>query len=221
MLGLYARKVGMTQVFDDSGNLMPVTVIKINPNVVIATKTKETDGYAAVVVGIDEANKNRVTKPVAGQFAKTPAEGKRRIIREIDITPKKKILELRDFDKEVAIGDSLGLEVLEGVRYVDVSGMSKGKGFQGVVKRYGFGGGRKTHGSKFHREPGSTGQNTYPHRTFKNRKLPGRMGRERSTVLSLRVIKTDPEKQLIMVHGAVPGINKGLVFIRGAVKKGR
>jgi len=221
MLGLYARKVGMTQVFDDSGNLMPVTVIKINPNVVIATKTKETDGYAAVVVGIDEANKNRVTKPVAGQFVKTPADEKRRIIREIDITPKKKILELRDFDKQVAVGDSLGLEVLEGVRYVDVSGISKGKGFQGVVKRYKFGGGRKTHGSKFHREPGSTGQNTYPHRTFKNRKLPGRMGRERSTVLSLRVIKTDPEKQLIMVHGAVPGINKGLVFIRGAVKKGR
>ena len=233
MLGLYARKVGMTQVFDDSGNLMPVTVIRIDPNVVIATKTVETDGYAAVVVGIDEANKNRVTKPVAGQFVKTPAEEKdsgeskkkkskpRRIIREIDITPKKKILELRDFEKEVAVGDSLGLEVLEGVRYVDVSGMSKGKGFQGVVRRFGFGGGRKTHGSKFHREPGSTGQNTYPHRTFKNRKLPGRMGREKSTVLSLRVIKTDPEKQLIMVRGAVPGINKGLVFIRGAVKKGR
>jgi len=101
-----------------------------------------------------------------------------------------------------------------------VSGVSKGKGFQGVVKRYGFGGGRKTHGSKFHREPGSTGMNTYPARTFKNRKLPGRMGRESVTVLSLRVIKTDPDKQLIMVKGAVPGINKGLVFVRSAVKKG-
>jgi len=208
MLGLYARKIGMTQVFDDSGNLMPVSVLRIDPNVVIGTKTKEADGYAAVVVGIDEAKKNRVTKARAGQFPES-------------ITPKKKIRELRDFEKEAKVGDALGLEVLEGVRYVDVSGMSKGKGFQGVVKRYGFGGGRKTHGSKFHREPGSTGMNTYPHRTFKNRKLPGRMGRENVTVLSLKVVKTDPEKQLIMVHGAVPGINKGLVFVRSAVKKGR
>jgi len=208
MLGLYARKLGMTQVFDEAGNLLPVTVIRFDPNVVIAKKTKEEDGYAAVVVGIDEEKKNRVTKAKAGQFPE-------------NITPKKRIRELRDFEKEVAVGDSLGIEVLEGVRYVDVSGVSKGKGFQGVVKRYGFGGGRKTHGSKFHREPGSTGQNTYPAKTFKNVKLPGRMGREKVTVLSLRVIKTDPEKQLIMVRGAVPGINKGLVFVRCAVKKGR
>ena len=208
MLGLYAKKVGMTQVFDESGNLMPVSVLRIDPNVVIATKTKEADGYAAVVIGIDDAKKNRITKACAGQFPE-------------NIPPKKKIRELRDFEKEVAVGDSLGIEVLEGVRYVDVSGVSKGKGFQGVVKRYGFGGGRKTHGSKFHREPGSTGQNTYPARTFKNRKLPGRMGREKVTVLSLRVVKTDPEKNLILIKGAVPGINKGLVFVRSAVKKGR
>jgi large subunit ribosomal protein L3 len=208
MLGLYARKIGMTQVFDEAGNLLPVTVMRFDPNVVIAKKTKEEDGYAAVVVGIDEEKKNRVTKARAGQFPQ-------------NITPKKRIRELRDFEKEVAVGDSLGIEVLQGVRYVDICGISKGKGFQGVVRRYGFGGGRKTHGSKFHREPGSTGQNTYPAKTFKNVKLPGRMGREKVTVLSLRVVKTDPEKQLIMVRGAVPGINKGLVFVRSAVKKGR
>ena len=208
MLGLYAKKVGMTQVFDDAGNLLPVTVLRFDPNVVISTKTNEADGYAAVVVGIDDAKKNRVTKACAGQFSE-------------NIPPKKRIRELRDFEKEVAVGDSLGVEILEGVRYVDVSGVSKGKGFQGVVRRYGFGGGRKTHGSKFHREPGSTGQNTYPAKTFKNKKLPGRMGRERVTVLSLRVIKMDTEKQLLMVRGAVPGINKGLVFVRSAVKKGR
>ena len=208
MLGLYARKVGMTQMFDEAGNLFPVTVMRFDPNVVISKKTQETDGYAAVIVGIDEAKKNRVTKACAGQFPES-------------ITPKKKICELRDFEKEVAVGDSLGVEVLEGVRYVDVSGVSKGKGFQGVVKRYHFQGGRKTHGSKFHREPGSTGQNTYPARTFKNKKMPGRMGRERVTILSLRVIKTEPERQLLMVRGAVPGINKGLVFVRSAVKKGR
>ena len=208
MLGLYARKVGMTLVFDEAGNQIPVTVLRFDPNVVIAKKTKEADGYAAVIVGLDDAKKNRVTKARAGQFPE-------------NIPAKKRIRELRDFEKEVAVGDSLGIEVLEGVRYVDVSGVSKGKGFQGVVKRYHFGGGRKTHGSKFHREPGSTGQSTYPAKTFKNVKLPGRMGREKVTVLSLRVIKTDPEKQLIMVRGAVPGINKGLVFVRSAVKKGR
>ena len=208
MLGLYAKKVGMTQVFDEAGNLLPVTVMRFDPNVVIAKKTKETDGYEAVVVGLDDAKKSRVTKARAGQFPE-------------NIPPKKRLREIRDFEKEVAVGDSLGIEVFEGIRYVDVSGVSKGKGFQGVVKRYKFGGGRKTHGSKFHREPGSTGQNTYPAKTFKNVKLPGRMGREKVTVLSLRVIKTDPEKQLIMVRGAVPGINKGYVFVRSAVKKGR
>jgi large subunit ribosomal protein L3 len=206
MLGLFAKKVGMTQVFDESGNMVPVTVMRVDPNVVIANKTEEKDGYKAVVVGIDDEKKSRVIKPYAGQFP----EG---------IAPKKHLKELRDFEKEVAVGDKLGLEVLEGVRYVDVSGVSKGKGFQGVVKRYGFGGGRRTHGSKFHREPGSTGQSTYPHKTFKNVKLPGRMGREKVTVLSQRVIQMDTEKQLILVRGAVPGINKGLVFVRAAVKK--
>jgi len=208
MLGLYAKKIGMTQIFDDAGNLQPVTVMRFDPNVVISKKTKETDGYTSVVVGIDDTKKNRVTKAHSGQFSS-------------DTPLKKRIREIRDFEKEVAVGDALGVEVLEGVRYVDVTGTSKGKGFQGVVKRYGFGGGRKTHGSKFHREPGSTGQNTYPARTFKNRKLPGRMGRERVTTLSLRVVKMDAEKQLLMVKGAIPGINKGLVFVRNAVKKGR
>ena len=206
MLGLLARKVGMTQVFDDAGNLMPVTVLRIDPNVVIASKTKEKDGYNAVVVGVDDAKKNRVTKPYSGQFPQS-------------IAPKKLLKELRDFEKEVAVGDSLGVEVFNGVRFVDVSGVSKGKGFQGVMKRYGFGGGRASHGSKFHREPGSTGQSTYPHKTFKNVKLPGHMGNEKVSVLSLRVVKIDSEKKLIMVQGSVPGINKGLVLVRAAVKR--
>ena len=206
MIGLIAKKVGMTQVFDDAGNLTPVTVMRVDPNIVIAKKSKEKDGYNAVVIGVDDQKESRVNKPYAGQFPE-------------NITLKKRIKELRDFEKEAAVGSSLGVEVLDGIRYVDVSGVSKGKGFQGVVKRYGFGGGRKTHGSKFHREPGSTGQSTYPHKSFKNVKLPGRMGRENVTVLSLRVIKIDTEKQLVMVKGAVPGINKGLVFVRAAVKR--
>ncbi|MDR3172488.1 MAG: 50S ribosomal protein L3 [Treponema sp.] len=206
MLGLLARKVGMTQVFDEGGNLIPVTVIRIDPNVVIAQKNEEKDRYAAVVLGMDDMKEHRVTKPYAGQFPE-------------QVTPKKHLKEFRDFEKTVAVGDILGVELFEGCRYVDVTGVSKGKGFQGVVKRWGFGGGRYTHGSKFHREPGSTGQSTYPHRTFKNVKLPGRMGREQVTVLSLKVIKVDAEKRLLMVRGAVPGINKGLVVVRAAVKK--
>jgi large subunit ribosomal protein L3 len=201
-----ARKVGMTQIFDDVGNLVPVTVMRIDPNIVIAQKTKEKDGYAAVILGIDDLKANKANKAFAGQFPE-------------NIAPKKTVREFRDFEKEVAAGDVLGAELFEGIRYVDVSGVSKGKGFQGVVRRYGFGGGRATHGSKFHREPGSTGQSTYPHKTFKNVKLPGRMGREHVTTLSLRVVKVDAEKKLVMVRGAIPGINKGLVVIRAAVKR--
>jgi large subunit ribosomal protein L3 len=206
MLGLMARKVGMTQVFDETGNLIPVTVVRIDPNIVISQKTEKKDGYKSVILGVDDLKEMRTSKPYAGQFP----EG---------IVPKKKIQEFRNFEKEVAAGETLGVELFDGIRYVDVSGVSKGKGFQGVVKRYGFGGGRRSHGSKFHREPGSTGQSTYPHKTFKNVKLPGRMGREHVTVLSLRVIKVDVEKQLLLIKGAVPGVNKGLVVVRAAVKK--
>ena len=206
MLGLMARKVGMTQVFDDVGNLVPVTVMRVDPNVVITQKTKEKDGYRAVVVGIDDLKPAKVSKAYAGQFSE-------------NITPKRTIREFRDFDKDIAPGETLGMEILDGVRYVDVSGISKGKGFQGVLRRYGFHGGRKTHGSKFHREPGSTGQCTSPGKSFKNVKLPGRMGRENVTTLSLRVVKLDTEKKLVMVRGAVPGLNQSLVVIRAAVKR--
>jgi large subunit ribosomal protein L3 len=206
MLGLMAKKLGMTQVFDETGNLVPVTVVRIEPNIVIAQKTQEKDGYKAVLLGVDEVKKDKASKPYAGQFPE-------------NIAPRKTLREFRDFEKEVTPGDSLGAELFEDVRYVDVTGISKGKGFQGVVRRWGFGGGRKTHGSKFHREPGSTGQNTYPHRTIKNRKLPGRMGRECVTTLSLRVVKVDAEKQLMLIRGSVPGVNKGLIVVRAAVKK--
>lgn len=206
MLGLMAKKVGMTQVFDDEGNLTPVTVLRIDPNIVIAQKTEEKNGYSAVVLGVDDMKLSRVTKPYAGQFPE-------------NLAPKKRLREFRDFEKECAVGDSLGVDLLSECRYVDVTGVSKGKGFQGVVKRWGFGGGRASHGSKFHREPGSTGQCTSPGRSFKNVKMPGRMGRERVTVLNLRVVKVDVESRLILVRGAVPGVNKGTVIVRAAVKK--
>jgi len=164
MIGIIGKKLGMTQVFDDTGKLIPVTVVQVVPNVIVGKKTTDKDGYNAVVVGVYEKKKTRVTKPYGGQFP----EG---------IAPTRVLREMRDFEKDVQVGDKLDAAVLDGIRYVDVTATSKGKGFQGVMKRWNFGGGRATHGSKFHREPGSTGQSTYPHKSFKNIKLPGRMGR--------------------------------------------
>jgi large subunit ribosomal protein L3 len=213
-----ASKVGMTQVFDDAGSLVPVTVLRVDPNTVIALKEKEKDGYKAVVLGLGKKKpwqKSKDTGPRRSSMASKPYTGQ----FPEETGPQKVIREFRDFEKEVQPGDAIGIELFENCRYVDVSGVSKGKGFQGVVRRYGFGGGRASHGSKFHREPGSTGQSTYPHKTFKNVKMPGRMGREKVTVLSLRVVKLDMEKKLLMIRGAVPGINKGLVVVRAAVKR--
>lgn len=206
MIGLIGKKLGMTQVFDETGRLIPVTVVQVVPNVVVGKKTSDKDGYDAIVVGVYEKKKARVTKPYGGQFAEGIAAT--RILRE-----------MRDFEKEVAVGDKLDVALLEGIRYVDVTATSKGKGFQGVVKRWGFGGGRSTHGSKFHREPGSTGQSTYPHRTFKNVKLPGRMGRERVTVQNLKIVRVDAEKGVVLVRGALPGPRNCDVLVRKAIKK--
>lgn len=208
MLGLMAKKVGMTQVFDDDGNLVPVTVLRVDTNTVVAQKNIERDGYSAVLLGMEDVKQQRVNKPEKGVYPEGTA-------------PKRYLREFRDFSTECKVGDVFGAELFDGCRYVDVTGVSKGKGFQGVVKRWSFGGGRRTHGSKFHREPGSTGQSTYPHKTFKNVKLPGRMGREKVTTLSLRVVKLDKENNLLLVRGAVPGVNKSLVVIRPAVKKQR
>lgn len=206
MIGLIGKKIGMTQIFDDAGKLVPVTVIEFGPNLVVARKTAEKDGYDAVVLGLGDMKKDRASKPYAGQFP----EG---------MAPQKGLRELRDYEGEAKPGDLLEVSTIAGLRYVDVTAVSKGKGFQGVMKRWNFSGGRATHGSKFHREPGSTGQSTYPHRTFKNMKLPGRMGREQVTVMNLKVVRVDAENKCILVRGAVPGPRSCTVLVRGAVKK--
>ena len=206
MKGLIAKKVGMTQVFDEDGNLTPVTVIRVEPNKVVALKDKETFGYDAVVLGVDEKKKSTVTKPYAGQFPE-------------NVAPVQHLKEFRDFDGEVKVGDEVGVELFESTRYLDVTATSKGKGFQGVMKRWGFHGGRSTHGSKFHREPGGTGPCTSPGRCFKNIKMPGRMGRERVTVQNLRIVKIDPELKVVMVRGSVPGNKDCALIIKSAVKK--
>ncbi|MDR3283556.1 MAG: 50S ribosomal protein L3 [Treponema sp.] len=206
MKGLIAKKVGMTQVFDEEGSLIPVTVIHVEPNVVVARKTEDASGYDAMVLGFGEIKKNRTAKPYAGQFS----EG---------VEPTKILKEFRDFEGEQVVGDKIGIELFDGERYLDVTAISKGKGFQGVVKRYGFHGGHRTHGSKFHREPGSTGQCTTPGHSFKNTKLPGRMGGDKVTVQNLQVVKVDPELKVLMVRGAVPGNNGSTLIVKTAVKK--
>jgi large subunit ribosomal protein L3 len=206
MIGLIGKKAGMTQVFDEDGTLTPVTVIKVEPNVVVANRTVEKDGYNAVVLGSVEMKSSHVTKPYAGQFKE-------------DLTPKKHIMEIRDFEKECNVGDSFGVELIENLVYVDVVGTSKGKGFQGVMKRHNFSGGRATHGSKFHRANGSTGMAAWPSKVIKGTKMAGRMGGEKKTIQNLEIVRVDAEKKIVLVKGAVPGTKDSIVLVRKAKKK--
>ena len=196
----------MTQVFDESGDLIPVTVIHVEPNVVVSVKKAETSGYDAAVLGVGALKPSRTVKPYAGQFS----EG---------IAPRREIKEFRDFGLDVKVGDEVGIEIFESMRFLDVTAVSKGKGFQGVMKRWGFHGGPAAHGSKFHRAPGSTGQNTTPSRSMKNTKMAGRMGRNRVTVQNLRIQKIDPELKVVMVRGSVPGRKNCTLIVKSAVKK--
>ncbi len=206
MIGLIGKKVGMTQVFDDRGVLTPVTVIKVEPNTVVAERVPEKSGYSAVVLGAGEVKESRISKPYRGQF-KDPVQ------------PKKYLVEMNDFDHQCAVGDQVGLDVFEGCRFVDVRGTSKGKGFQGVMKKHGFGGGRAAHGSKYHRGHGSTGTGVGPARLFKGSRMAGRMGAARTTVQNLEVIRIDKEKQVLLVKGAVPGARDGMVVVSFSKKK--
>ena len=206
MKGLIAKKVGMTQVFDESGNLTPVTVIRVEPNTVVATKTRETYGYDAVVLGVDDMKEGKANKAYSGIFPE-------------NVSPKQHLKEFRDFEKEVKVGDLIGLELFDTSRFLDVTATSKGKGFQGVMKRWGFHGGRASHGSKFHREAGGTGQSTTPGHCFKNVKMPGHMGFRRVTIQNLKIVKIDPELNVILVRGAVPGNKDCTLIVKSAVKK--
>ncbi|MCR4676614.1 MAG: 50S ribosomal protein L3 [Sphaerochaetaceae bacterium] len=205
MLGLIGKKVGMTQVFDESGRLTPVTVIKVEGNVVVAQRTEEKNGYNAAVLGAGEMKAANATKPYAGQFK--------------DGNPKKTLVEFRDYEKEVNVGDVVGVDLFKDITFVDVTGTSKGKGYQGGMKRHGFGGGRATHGSKFHRDLGGTAMSSTPSRTFKGKKMAGHMGNEKVTVQNLRVVRVDENLQVLMVRGAIPGPSQSTVVVKKAVKK--
>lgn len=208
MNGILAKKIGMTQVFEESGDLVPVTVLQAGPMVVVQKKTVETDGYNAIVVGFGEINEKNVNKPRKGQFKKANASYKR-YLREFKV----------DDVEKYNLGDEITVKIMDGIEFVDVIGTSKGKGTQGVIKRHGFGRGRESHGSKFHRMPGGMGAATWPGKVFKGHRMMGRMGNERTTVQNLKVVRVDKENGIILIKGAVPGPKKGLITVRKAIKK--
>ena len=205
--GIIGKKVGMTQMFGEDGVAIPVTVLKAGPCVVLQRKTLERDGYNSVQIGLVESSPARVSKPVAGlyQRANVPPT---RVRREVGVD---------DVDSVPKEGDQVLVSLFESGDQVDVVGESRGKGFQGVMKRHGFSGGGATHGSMFHRAPGSIGQASYPSRVFKGMRGPGRMGGARVTVRNLHVVQVDDENNQLVVRGAVPGAPGGYVLIRHAV----
>ncbi len=194
MQGLIGKKIGMTSLFDEEGNNVPVTVIQAGPCVVTQIKTKEKDGYDAVQLGFDDKKEKNTTKPMLGHF------------RKAGVTPKRKLVEFDGFE-DVKLGDTLTVEIFKDDTWVDVRGVSKGKGFQGVVKRHGFRGvGDATHGQhNRNRAPGSLGASSYPSRVFKGMKMAGRTGGRQVAMISLRVMKIIPEENLMLVKGSVPG----------------
>lgn len=206
-IGVVGRKCGMTRVFTEDGNSVPVTVIEVEPNRITQVKTGETDGYEAVQVTVGSRRASRVTAPQAGHFAKAGVEAGRGV------------WEFRAEPGELVPGGSVGVDVFSAGQVVDVTGTSKGKGFAGVVKRWNFATQDATHGNSLsHRAPGSIGQNQTPGRVFKGKKMAGHLGAERVTVQNLEVVRVDAEKNLLLVKGAIPGATGTDVIVRPAVK---
>jgi large subunit ribosomal protein L3 len=210
MKGIIGRKLGMTQVFNNAGQLVPVTVIEAGPCSVLALRTREKDGYSAVQLGFGTRKVKNVSKPVLGHL-----KGAGR-----DSNPPACIREVRTAeDTAVAVGDEVKASVFSENDFVDITARTKGRGFQGVVKRHHFGGGRVTHGGGWVRRTGSIGMCVNPGRVYKGRKMPGRMGGVQRTVQNLRVVDVRPDENLLLIKGAVPGPNGGIVMVRGACKK--
>ena len=204
---IYGTKIGMTQIFDENGVAIPVTAIEAKPLTVVAKKTADKDGYNAIVVSFGDVKEKNVNKPRKGLFAKAGVEVQRHL-REIKV---------ENVD-EYEIGSKITVEALNDIKAVDVQATSKGKGFQGVIKRHGQHRGPMGHGSMYHRRPGSMGSTTTPGRVFKGKQLPGHMGSKTSTVLNLEVVKVDTDKNVVLVKGSVPGAKKAIVRVRKSVK---
>ena len=205
--GLIGKKVGMTQVFDEKGKVIPVTVIEAGPCVVSQVKTVETDGYNSIQLGFGAIKETKVNKPNKGHFTKA------------NVTPRKHLREFRvDSIENIKVGDELKADIFEVGEKIDIQGTTKGKGFQGVIKRHGQHRGPMGHGSMYHRRPGSMGPTSTPGRVFKGKKLPGHMGVETVTIQNLDVVKVDLDKNVILVKGSVPGNKGSILKIRNSVK---
>ena len=204
MSGLIGRKIGMTSIFDENGKNIPCTVIEAGPCVVTQVRTDEVDGYSALQLGFDDKSEKHTVKAAEGHFKKANTAAKR------------KVVEFKTFEEAYKLGDVLQVDLFAEGEFVDVQGISKGKGFQGVVKRHGFGGvGQATHGQHNRlRAPGSVGASSYPSRVFKGMRMAGRMGGDKVTVQNLRVLKVVPEKNLIVIKGCVPGCKNSYVIIQ-------
>ena len=204
---IIGKKIGMTQIFDETGKVIPVTVIEAGPCVVAQVKTVETDGYDSIQLGFGDVKENKVNKPVKGHFAKG------------SVTPKKHLREFRvDSIESYKVGDEVKADTFVAGDKIDVQGTSKGKGFQGVIKRHGQSRGPMGHGSMYHRRPGSMGPTSTPGRVFKGKKLPGHMGHVTVTIQNLDVVKVDMDKNVILVKGSVPGAKGAILKIKSAVK---
>jgi large subunit ribosomal protein L3 len=204
--GILGRKVGMTQVFAENGDLIPVTVIQATPNVVLQKKSSETDGYSAIQLGFEDKREKLANKPEQGHVSKA------------NTAPKRFVKELREASLEqIEVGQEVKVDIFTTGEIVDVTGISKGKGFQGSIKRHGQSRGPMSHGSRYHRRPGSMGP-VAPNRVFKNKLLPGRMGGERITVQNLEIVRVDAERNLLLIKGNVPGPKKALITVKSAVK---
>ena len=208
MKGILGTKLGMTQVWDENGNLVPVTVVRADTNVVTQLRTPENDGYSAVQIGYGQIDPRKVTKPLAGHFEKA------------GVTPRRHLVELRTSDAaEYSLGQELSVEIFEAGARVDVVGTTKGKGTAGVMKRHGFAGVGASHGAhKNHRKPGSIGGASYPARVFKGMRMAGRMGNARHTTMNLTVHAVDAENSLLLIKGALPGPKGSVVLVRSTVK---
>ena len=204
---IIGKKIGMTQIFDENGKVIPVTVVEAGPCVVTQKMTVEKHGYEAIQVGFGEVREKLLNKPAKGQFVKAGVS-LRRTLKEFRL----------ENAAEYEVGQEIKADIFEAGDKVDVSGVSKGKGFQGVIKRWNQQRGPMSHGSKFHRAPGSMGASSDPSRTFKNKRMPGHMGAVNTTVLNLEVVKVIPEKNLILIKGGIPGPNKAQVVIKNTVK---
>ncbi len=205
--GILGKKVGMTQYFTEAGELIPVTVVEATPNVVLQLKTIENDGYEAVQLGFDDLREVLSNRPAKGHVAKANA------------TPKRFIREFNNVElSEYEVGQEITVDVFKAGDIVDVTGTSKGKGFQGAIKRHGQSRGPMAHGSRYHRRPGSMGGASFPSRVFKGKALPGQMGGDRITIQNLEVVKVDAERNVILIKGNVPGSKKSLVEIKTAIK---